>query len=128
MGGETEARALQHRTWYWSLTHLDELLAEPAGENHHGKLSQPKIKVGILLVQPSHGAVFIRGQSLLSTRPPPRPLRPGQAVMPLPVRIIEFPIERTVVLAAGDRQRNASRHHTRIWSQSSFPPKVTAVS
>jgi hypothetical protein len=33
-------------------------------ENHHRQVSQPKIKVGILLIQPGHGAVLIRGKSL----------------------------------------------------------------
>ena len=57
---------------------------EPVGKNHHRKVSQPKIKGVILLTQPGHRPVLIRGQSL-NPEPPCRHVaqeRPGSQRAP----------------------------------------------
>ena len=57
---------------------------ETVGKNHHRKVSQPEIKIGVLLIQPGHRAMLIRGQSL-NPEPPRRHVaqeRPGSQRAP----------------------------------------------
>lgn len=69
--GETSARQQGDRAEVTFVERQQPPRPEPVRENHHRKVSQPKIKVGILLIQPGHGAVLIRGQSL-NPEPPGR--------------------------------------------------------
>jgi hypothetical protein len=75
--GETSARQRGDRAEVTVVERQQPPRPEPVRENHHRKVSQPKIKVGILLIQPGRGAVLIRGQSL---NPEPRRVDYGQSL------------------------------------------------
>jgi hypothetical protein len=62
--GETSARQRGDRAEVTFVECQQPPGPEPVREKHHRKVSQPKIKVGVLLIQPGHGTVLSRGQSL----------------------------------------------------------------
>jgi hypothetical protein len=82
--GETATRQLGDRAEVTFVERQQPPRPETMGKNHHRKVSQPKIKSGILLIQPGHRAMLIRGQSL-NTEPPCRHVaqeRPGSKRAP----------------------------------------------